>query len=213
MPLPPLWSVGQCRAAAAMIWPIEQYEVVHRISAVACLAGRLLGLAILCTASFGRRFASAECDGSKRRGRLCTRSRFFAEQIIGAYLRLTGRANKLGSLEAAVGASIVDPWLSQIVNPENLAELLRGGTVASELGPVSFKFGDLPASLNNAWSVWLGSEYGVGRFSVGLPPDTAVSNQFRLRMQLLDWRWKVTGIGLPERLRDQIAQELAKKYP
>jgi hypothetical protein len=29
-------------------------------------------------------------------------------------------------------------------------------------------------------------------------------------MQLLQWRWKVTGIGLPERLRDQIAQELAK---
>ena len=108
--------------------------------------------------------------------------------------------------------SVGPDWRCRRV-PGILAELLRGGTVASELGPVSFKFGDLPASLNNAWSVWLGSEYGVGRFSVGLPPDTAVSNQFRLRMQLLDWRWKVTGIGLPERLRDQIAQELAKKYP
>jgi DUF2939 family protein len=139
--------------------------------------------------------------------------RFFAEQIIAAYLRITGRANKLGSLEAAVGVSIVDPWVSQIVNPENLSELLRGGTVASELGSVSFKFWDLPASLNTAWHAWLSSEYGVGRFSIGLPPDAPGSNQFRLRMQLLEWRWKVTGIGLPERLRDQIAQELAKKYP
>ena len=112
--------------------------------------------------------------------------RFFAEQIIASYLRLTGRANKLGSLEAAVGASIVDPWLSQIVNSENLSELLRGGTVISELGPVSFNFGDLPSSLNTVWSAWLSSEYGVGRFSIGLPPDAPANNQFRLRMQLLD---------------------------
>jgi Protein of unknown function (DUF2939) len=68
--------------------------------------------------------------------------RSFAEQIIGAYLRVTGRAGKLGPL-AAVGASIVDPWISQIVNPENLTQLLRGGTVSSELGPVSFRFGNL----------------------------------------------------------------------
>jgi hypothetical protein len=32
-------------------------------------------------------------------------------------------------------------------------------------------------------------------------------------MQLLQWRWKVTGLDLPERLRDQIARELAKKNP
>ena len=38
--------------------------------------------------------------------------RSFTEQIISAYLRITGRASKLGSLEAAVGASIVDPWVS-----------------------------------------------------------------------------------------------------
>jgi hypothetical protein len=139
--------------------------------------------------------------------------RFFAEQIIAAYLRLTGRASKLGSLEAAVGVSIVDPWVSQIVNPENLSELLRGGTVASELGPVSFKFGDLPSSLNTAWSAWLSSEYGLGRFSIWLPPGASLTNQFRFRMQLLRWHWKVTGIGLPEKLRDQIAGELAKKYP
>jgi hypothetical protein len=50
--------------------------------------------------------------------------RSFTEQIIGAYLRVTGRASQLGALgpsATAVGASIVDPWVSQIVNPENLA--------------------------------------------------------------------------------------------
>ena len=64
--------------------------------------------------------------------------RSFTEQIIGAYLRVTGRATQLGALgtlATAVGASIVDPWVSQIVNPENLAQLLRGATVSFELGP------------------------------------------------------------------------------
>src|SRR5215469_13903599 len=61
--------------------------------------------------------------------------RSFTEQIISAYLRITGRA-ALGPLATAVGASILDPWVSQIVNPENLAQLLRGATVSSELGPV-----------------------------------------------------------------------------
>ena len=142
--------------------------------------------------------------------------RSFTEQIIGAYLRLTGRANQLGALgplATAVGASIVDPWVSQIVNPENLVQLLRGGTVSSELGPVSFRFGNLPSTLNLAWDAWLSSEYWFNRFSVWLPPGASQTDQFRLRMQLLRWRWKITGVDLPEKLRDQIAGELAKKNP
>ena len=31
--------------------------------------------------------------------------------------------------------------------------------------------------------------------------------------ELLQWRWKVTDLDLPEKLRDQIARELAKKNP
>jgi DUF2939 family protein len=142
--------------------------------------------------------------------------RSFTEQIIGAYLRVTGRASQLGALgplATAVGASIVDPWVSQIINPENLAQLLRGGTVSSELGPVSFRFGNLPSTLNLAWDAWLSSEYWFNRFSIWLPPGASQANQFRVRMQLLQWHWKVTGIDLPEKLRDQIAGELAKKNP
>jgi hypothetical protein len=142
--------------------------------------------------------------------------RSFTEQIISAYLRITGRARQLGALgplATAVGASIVDPWVSQIVNPENLAQLLRGGTVSSELGPVSFRFGNLPSTLNLAWDAWLSSEYWFNRFSIWLPPGASQTDQFRLRMQLLRWRWKITGVDLPEKLRDQIAGELAKKNP
>ena len=143
--------------------------------------------------------------------------RYLAAQIISTYLRITGREGKFGPLRAlatGVGASIVDPWVSQIVNPENLIELLRGGTVQTELGAIYFKTGELPnLSLSTAWKAWLSSEYGLGSFSTGLPADAAAVEQFRLRMQLLAWRWKLTGIDLPDKLRDQFAQELAKKYP
>jgi hypothetical protein len=117
-------------------------------------------------------------------------------------------------LAHAVGASIIDPWLAQIVTPEKIAELLRGGTVSSELGPLSFNIGEIPNfSLNTAWTAWLASEYGLGHFIIRLPADIEPAQQFRLRMQLLQWRWRMTGIDLPERLRDQVARELAKKYP
>jgi hypothetical protein len=140
-----------------------------------------------------------------------------AQQIITAYLRVTGRESKLGAfapIASTVGASIVDPWVSQIINPENLIELLRGGTIESELGATSFKIGMFPLfSLSDAWDVWLGSEYGLGRVSIGLPANAEAVEQFRLRMQLLQWRWKITGLDLPQKLRDQLARELAKKYP
>jgi hypothetical protein len=143
--------------------------------------------------------------------------RYVTAQIIASYLRVTGRDNKAGPLRAlapAVGASIVDPWVSQLINPENLIELLRGETIRSELGEVSFRAWELPNfSLNAAWSAWLHSEYGLASFSIGWPADAIAAEQFRLRMQLLEWRWKLTGIDLPEKLRDQLARELAKKYP
>ena len=137
-------------------------------------------------------------------------------QIIATYLRITGRESKLGPLSplvSAIGSSIVDPWVSQIVNPENLIELLRGGTIQTELGATSFKM-ELPNfSLSTAWKAWLSSEYGLGNFSIGLPVYAEAAEQFRLRMQLLEWSWKLTGVDLPEKLRDQFARELAKKYP
>ena len=53
----------------------------------------------------------------------------------------------------------------------------------------------------------------LDHFSIGWPTDATATEQFRLRMQLIAWRWKLTGIDLPDKLRDQFARELAKKYP
>jgi hypothetical protein len=144
--------------------------------------------------------------------------RSLAEQIIAAYLQVTGRTKKLGAFEKAlaigIGTSVADPLIAQFVNPENLLVLLRGQTVPTEIGNVSFNLGKLPAlSLGSAWAGWLSAEYGLGSFSIGVPVSVAPADQFRIRMQLLQWRWKLTGIDLPEYLRTHFAQELAKKFP
>jgi hypothetical protein len=144
--------------------------------------------------------------------------RSLTEQIVGAYLRVTGRANKLGAfgtaLVSAAGGNIGDSWVAEIINPENLIELLGGRSVPTELGATSFNVGELPSlSFKTALRAWLNTEYWLGRFSIGLPVDAPAAEQFRLRLQLLDWRWKLTGIEIPHKVSDQLAQELAKKYP
>lgn len=144
--------------------------------------------------------------------------RSLTEQIIAAYLRITGRAAQLGifgtAVASAIGSSVADPLISQIINPENLIDLLNGGTVSTQFGPVALKTGQLPTvSLSSAWRAWLGAEYRLDRFSIAVPVSAPRAEQYRLRMQLIQWRWKLTGIDLPETLRNQLAQELAKKFP
>lgn len=146
-------------------------------------------------------------------------------QIIQAYIKVDTRAAKLGAfgnaLASAIGASIADPLVAQIINPQNLVVLLNGGTIATEFGDVSLNDGsaaltpkELPTSgFGAAWQAWLVAEYRLDRFSLAVPVDADPSAQFRLRMQLLQWHWKLVGIDLPETVRTRLVQELAKKLP
>lgn len=147
------------------------------------------------------------------------------DQLIQAYLKVDTRAAKLGAfgnaVASAIGVSIADPLVAQMINPENLVVLLNGGTIASEFGEVSLKSGtaaltpkELPTSgVGTAWRAWLSAEYRLNRFSLAVPVDAEPSDQFRLRMQLLQWHWKLIGLDLPDSLRIRLVQELAKKLP
>jgi len=132
-------------------------------------------------------------------------------QIIATYLRITGRKSTIFAL---AGSNLLELALLQVLTPKNLAELLEGGTISTEIGPVSLNFGELPTmSLGSIWSGWRSTEYWMDDFSIGLPVSAKVPEQFRLQMRLKQWRWKVIGIDLAEKLLIPIAQELAKKYP
>jgi hypothetical protein len=134
-----------------------------------------------------------------------------SNQILNAYLRLTGRVN---TLVGFIGPDLVGLAIAQLLTPENMAQLLEGGTISTEIGPLSFDFGELPvANLDSIWRGWLGTEYWLDDFSIAVPVSAPESEQFHLRMRLTQWRWRVVGIDLPEKLLNQIAQELADKYP
>jgi hypothetical protein len=132
-----------------------------------------------------------------------------SSQIVAAYVRLIGAKPGLFS-----GPDLLGLALFNILTPENLTNLLEGQVVSTDIGPVSLDFGDLPtANFGSLWSGWLGTEYWMDYFSIGVPADRPSSDQYRVQMKLTQWRWKVVGLDLPEKVLLPIAQELAKKYP
>jgi len=196
------------------VQPAAVHLTRQPILAVYRFVGWLLGVAIHWATSISHRPSDPGRNRVSKRRRLWAHSQSFSwanNHHLSSYYR---PGEETWPFSPGGGASIIDPWLAQIVAPEKIAELLRGGTVSSELGPLSFNIGEIPKlSLSTAWTAWLASEYGLGNFRIGLPVDFEPADQFRLRTQLLQWRWKLTGIDLPDRLRRQVARELAKKYP
>jgi hypothetical protein len=134
-----------------------------------------------------------------------------ASQITAAYASIVGQKNGVFAL---AGANLIEIALLQILTPQSLAELLEGGTISTDIGPLSLDFGTLPGTwFDSIWRGWLGTEYWMDDFSIGLPVSAPKSEQSRLQMQLKAWQWKVVGLEVPQKMLMPIAQELAKKYP
>jgi Protein of unknown function (DUF2939) len=135
------------------------------------------------------------------------------KQLIATYLELTGK--KLGLIEKSiavgVGGSIADPIVARLVNAETLLDLLTKGnageyaSVSPELAPFS------TSALRNGWQTWWDSEYRGGYFYVYLPPEKSPDEQFRVRLSLTEWQWKLSGINLPTPLRLQLVQAILKQ--
>jgi hypothetical protein len=117
-------------------------------------------------------------------------------------------------MAVGIGTAIAEPILSQMLNPEGLIALLQNGRVNVGPQPVAVQLGPLSNnSLGSFWDAVRNSDYGLGRFFISLPTSAPPQEQFRLELQLLEWRWKLTAINLPEQLRMGLATELAKQNP
>jgi Protein of unknown function (DUF2939) len=137
------------------------------------------------------------------------------KQIVATYLELTGKEKKLGllgkTLAIGLGTSYAEPIVARLVNEETLLDLLSKGNaggnakVPDELAPFS------KSALNSGWSTWLHSEYRGTDYYVYLPPDKPANKQFKVKLSLSEWQWKLAGIDLPKPLRVQLAQELVKQ--
>jgi Protein of unknown function (DUF2939) len=138
------------------------------------------------------------------------------QQILDTYLRRSSRGAQLGgvgrSLATGFAASLADPLLNDLVNPETMLDLLSGKGVAAATFTLPAGIGPMPKdALGSLWQAFANCEYGIGNFYISLPVKAPATERFRLRLQVLQWDWKLTEIGLPERLRIELAKELERR--
>jgi len=134
------------------------------------------------------------------------------DQVVDAYLKLTGKTASPLIRGALIGAgSVADPVVGRIVAPEAFTDFLRNGwpTVVLPDRPPG-TVGLSSATLGNAWDVFAATEYGIRRFEIELPPSLPRERRFALEFRIIQWRWQLVGVRLPEHLRVRLAEALIK---
>jgi len=134
------------------------------------------------------------------------------EQIVTAYFRRSGmKPSPFAQQAVAAGASVLSPVVNKLVSPEALSEFLAAGWPVPIAGkPPPGTIGINRQTLGTAWQIFRASHYGIGRFEASAPIDLPPENRFRLRFDLLAWRWQLAGVILPEHLQNLIADEVMK---
>jgi hypothetical protein len=135
-----------------------------------------------------------------------------AQQIAGK-LTDTSTDTSERPVTAGIGGTIADAMLAKIIlNPERLLDLLGKGWVSADPPPPSGFAAPFAAnSLGSAWQTWLNSDYSGRNFYVAVPVDRPSDQRFRVRLTLVHWDWKLSGLDLPESMITHLTQELTRR--
>jgi hypothetical protein len=155
---------------------------------------------------------AADVAGIERRVDFPELRRSLSSQIIQAYARLTGKKVDGGGLMVGIASAFADPFVEKLLSPQALADLLQNGWPREMLAerPEGFEGLDLN-TLGNALQLYFAADYGIGEFRVPVPVNRPIPLQFRIRLTLADWTWKLSGLDLPHALQDRLARELIKQ--
>jgi Protein of unknown function (DUF2939) len=183
---------------------------VFLVCAAWFLASPLIGLSKLANAVAARDAAAVD-----ERVDFTRLGRSLAPQIVWTYLQKTGRANMIGRLGSSIlagsSASLADAILGDILNPEAVLRLLDSGQPGGKL-QLAGTLAALPnGKLGSLWQEFENAEYRLGHFYLSAPASADAADRYRLHMQVLQWQWKLVGIDLPEKVRDQLADELIRR--
>jgi hypothetical protein len=134
------------------------------------------------------------------------------DQVVAAYVRRTGiQISPLARSMAGAALSIADPVVKKLISPEALSELLAvGWPVAVVPDPPPGTIGITRSTMGTIWQVFANSEYGLGRFEVAAPAALPPQQRFGLTFRLLQWRWRLVAVTLPENIQNLLADELIK---
>jgi hypothetical protein len=58
------------------------------------------------------------------------------------------------------------------------------------------------STIGTMWQIFGNSEYGFGRFELVTPASFPPPQGFRLTFRLLQWRWRLVGVTLPENIQN-----------
>ena len=132
-------------------------------------------------------------------------------QVVDAYVRRTGI--QIGPLRRNIAAAaIANPVVEKLISREALSQLLTIGwpvTVVPD-GPPPGTIGITTNTIGTIWQIFGNSEYGFGRFEVVWPAALSRQQQFHLTFRLLQWRWRLVGVTLPENIQNLLSDELIK---
>jgi Protein of unknown function (DUF2939) len=133
-------------------------------------------------------------------------------QVVAAYVRRTGiQISPLARSMAAAALGIADPVVKKLISPEALSELLAvRWPVAVVPDPPPGTVGITRSTMGTIWQVFGNSEYGLGRFEVAAPAALPPQQRFQLTFRLLQWRWRLVAVTLPENIQNLLADELIK---
>jgi hypothetical protein len=132
-------------------------------------------------------------------------------QVVAAYVRRTGvQISPLVQSMAAAALGIADPVVKRLISPDALSELLVVGWPVAVVDPPPGTVGITRSTVGTVWQVFEQSEYGIGRYEVSAPVSLPSRQRFRLTFRLLQWRWRLVGVILPEAIQNVLADELAK---
>jgi len=141
--------------------------------------------------------------------------RSLSGQIMGAYMRMPGARPERSGLILGAAFSLADPLVAKLLTPENIAEVMKTGWSRAVLGERTAAASDIAGldadKLGTLWQLYFDSDYGIGEFRVPVPVGAPAEKQFRIRLALSGWRWRMSGLDIPHALQDRLALELMRQ--
>jgi Protein of unknown function (DUF2939) len=133
-------------------------------------------------------------------------------QVMAAYVRRTRiNISPFAQSVAAGTLGIANPIVHKLISPEALSELFgMGWPVTVNSDPPPGTVGITERTIGTIWQIFRNSEYGFARFEVAAPAVLPPQQRFRLTFRLLQWRWRLVAVTLPETIQNLLGDELAK---
>lgn len=137
--------------------------------------------------------------------------RAFVKQVVASYAKLIGITPHSLLQQVALSAAehMAEPLLADLANVDVVAEMLRTGQLFGTVRAITKtqRRLDLDAGI---WRLYWASEYAIDDHRISLPVGAQASEQFRLTLRRVGMRWVLSGILLPEPMRETLARELER---